>query len=319
MAFQLVPVEQSPMAQFTPSSAQTMRDFSGGLGGGVNKLSIKGGRFRLMQGGDERKVIPDPHLDVVLLASLPNISRQFYAEKYDANAEGKAPDCYSLDGLHPEADSPALQASACGSCPMNVKGTSQTGGRACRYLRTVVVGVVDGDKLVPYRFDINSMSLLGDSQKESQLFSFKDYIMRLASARVGQQSGLDPRAVITRLVMDTAASVPKLFFQCLGYVDAETYKSASDMSDSPEVQSLLRPIAAPRAAAPAAVAPPAAPISPPPRPAPRPAARPAPAAVATPFIPPMTTAAPAPVTGTITVNAGVAPADIEFIDDLLGK
>ena len=75
----------------------------GGNAGFKNRISIKGGVFRLVSGGKEIASIEERYLDVVMINAAKDISRTFYAEKFDEeNVSG--PVCWSSDGVAPDAD-----------------------------------------------------------------------------------------------------------------------------------------------------------------------------------------------------------------------
>src|SRR3990167_273107 len=104
-------------------------------GGGGPRISIKGGVFRMLVGGEELAKNEDRAMNVVVVASSPDTARTFYAEGYVEGQDAKAPDCYSSNGSAPEADAKAKQSVTCATCPQNVAGSGHNGTRACRYSR----------------------------------------------------------------------------------------------------------------------------------------------------------------------------------------
>jgi hypothetical protein len=193
----------------------------GGLAGGINRLSIKGNRFRFYRGGTEVYVHPDRELEVVIIGANPGVSRIWFKNPY-GQVEGQRPTCWSHDGVAPEAPPeqiPQVQTSAgwrpvnsCAECPNNVKGSGQNGGRACQFKKRVVVvspDDIDGDA---YAFDINAMSLFGDSDPANGERSLKDYVAYLCAPRPGFQRGIPPHAIITRMTFNVNESVPVVRF-----------------------------------------------------------------------------------------------------------
>ena len=104
-------------------------------------VSIGGGRFTLIDASNNEIPVPtfDPAIGVYLDAAIIDVnqhmSRMYFAEAYDSNAEGTRPDCFSDNGVaasigaasvpllqppHPRAGQPAA---TCSECPMAVWGS----------------------------------------------------------------------------------------------------------------------------------------------------------------------------------------------------
>ena len=65
-----------------------------------NRLSIRGGTFRVINEGTE---YPGGHqLHAVIVGANPRLSKQYYANPYDPTAQVSAPDCWSADGIKPK-------------------------------------------------------------------------------------------------------------------------------------------------------------------------------------------------------------------------
>lgn len=180
----------------------------GGLAGrSINRISLRNGKFRFNIKGVEVSVQQGDHLDVVILAANPAVSRIFYKDAYDPSAEGIRPDCYSRNGETPEADSPLRQAEKCALCPQNAVNSSRSGtGKACAYKKRVVV--VDPGKIggIAFALDIAAMGLFGEDDKANRKFNLKSYIEALKA------NGFIIPSVVTRMSFDDEESVPKLFF-----------------------------------------------------------------------------------------------------------
>ena len=72
------------------------------IGGKVNRLSLKGQKFRIIEGGQEVSVIREESLGIILLAAQPKYSRVFYLKPYEEDDAKGRPDCYSNDGELPD-------------------------------------------------------------------------------------------------------------------------------------------------------------------------------------------------------------------------
>jgi len=64
-------------------------------GGGIPRISIRAGRYRLSEDGVETTV--GVTLDTIIVGANPRVSKVFYAKAFDASAENVRPDCWSND------------------------------------------------------------------------------------------------------------------------------------------------------------------------------------------------------------------------------
>ena len=93
--------------------------------GGFPRISIKGSRFRIIE-GDTETVLDQTFLDVVVVGANPRLSKQWYAKAWTPDSEPSAPDCFSLDGIGPDPESTSPQNDLCASCPQNAWGSKIT-------------------------------------------------------------------------------------------------------------------------------------------------------------------------------------------------
>ena len=178
------------------------------------RISIKGGVFRLISGGEEIASIDERYLDVVIVNAAPKVSRTFYMGKYE---EGKttAPDCWSADGERPDAKAEKPQSLTCASCPQNISGSGDGTSRACRYsqrLAVVLENDMQGDVL---QLSLPAQSIFGKEEGKNRPLQ--------AYARYMSAMGAGPDAVVTRLKFDTKAPVPKLFFEAKRWLTDDEY------------------------------------------------------------------------------------------------
>jgi len=111
-------------------------------GGGIPRISIRAGRYRLSEDGVETTV--GVTLDTIIVGANPRVSKVFYAKAFDASAENVRPDCWSNDGLKPDASVEAPVHSGCADCPNNVLGSkilpSGAKSKMCADQRHLAVG-----------------------------------------------------------------------------------------------------------------------------------------------------------------------------------
>ena len=185
---------------------------AGGGASGGKRVSIKGGVFRLVSGGKEIAAIEERYLDVVVVNAAPKVSRVFYAAKYDSE-KVSAPDCWSADGVTPDAAVAEKPAAKCDACPNNIAGSGQGNSRACRYqqrLAVVLANDMEGDVL---QLTLPATSIFGKEEGEKRPLQ--------AYARWLAAQNIDPSEVITRMNFDTKSESPKLFFKPMRWLDDE--------------------------------------------------------------------------------------------------
>jgi hypothetical protein len=246
---------------------------TGGLSSGNSfpRISIKGARFRIVE-GDTETVLESTTMDAVIVGANPRLSKTWYAKQWTPDSEPQAPDCFSLDGIGPDPESTAPQNDLCASCPQNAWGSKVTPQgqqiKACSDNKRLAVVAADDASGPVYLLSVTPAALKGLNQYQKEL-----------SVR-----GIPPEIVKTRVSFDTDASFPKLKFTFGGFLDAETQQVVDGLFGSESVkeitgETIRQPVAVPQLPKPASVtaqaAPkPAAPVAAPveePAPAPAPA------------------------------------------------
>jgi hypothetical protein len=240
---------------------------AGGIGSGETtaRISIKGSRFRIAEGGTET-VLDTTNLDVVVVGANPRLSKTWYAKAWTPESEPSSPDCFSLDGVGPDVQATEPQNDLCASCPQNAWGSKVTPQgkqiKACSDQKRLAVVSADDPTGPIYLLQVTPAALqgLGKYQKELSL------------------RGIPAEIVRTRVSFDTDASFPKLKFDFGGFLDADTQQEVDKLFGTEEVRQItgeLRTAAAPavpKIASPQQVAPKPAPVAAQPEPAPTPVA-----------------------------------------------
>jgi hypothetical protein len=199
-------------------------------GGGMKRVSIKGGVFRLLASGKEVASIEDRHLDVIIVKAAPKVSRIFYAGGYDKDAAAAAPDCTSADGEKPDAGVKNKQSSSCTTCPQNIAGSGNGQSRACRYqqrLAVVLANNPDGDVL---QVTLPATSIFGKEDGD------KRPLQAYARYMAAQTPPVNLDAIVTRMKFDTKAESPKLFFSPMRWLTDDEYESAVEQSKSKDAE-----------------------------------------------------------------------------------
>lgn len=197
---------------------------AGGLAGSAEfpRISIKGSRFRIIEGGAET-VLEDTKLSVVIVGANPRLSKTFYAKQWTPDSEPSSPDCYSLDGIRPHGESTDPQNDTCAGCPMNAWGSKITPMgqqiKACADQKRLAVVASNDPEGPVYLLQITPAALkgLGSYQKELQM------------------RGIPVEAVKTVVTFDTDASFPKLMFKFGGFLDEGEYAAVEGLFGSDKV------------------------------------------------------------------------------------
>ncbi|HAY46940.1 MAG TPA: hypothetical protein DCY55_11750, partial [Gammaproteobacteria bacterium] len=225
-------------------------DLYDGIQAGFAVVSIRGSRWRISKGGETEPVVnadgePVASLECVIVKASRNVSKIFYAEAY-AEGDAEAPDCWSVDGLTPDAGSGTPQSKTCATCPQNVWGSKITPAgkktKACGDNRRIAV-VPLGD-ILNKKYD-GAMLLRVPAASLADLALY-------GKGMAGK--GFPYNAVGTKMGFDLEASFPKLTFRPVRPLTEEQLMEVAEVSRSPQVQAILE-VAAEHAAPAAAVEP----------------------------------------------------------------
>lgn len=257
-------------------------DLDAGVSAGFPVISIKGAKWRIVDGGEEHPIyMPGtrdlaPFVKVVILRANAAISKTYYEGQYVEGTDAK-PTCYSNDGIRPAADAEHPQAETCAACPHNVWGSkiSPSGAKikACADVRRIALLPVEDLDYSPVLLRIPGASL-GDLAGYGKAL---------------KQRGIPYAAVVTKLSFDPDAAFPKIMFQFERVLTPEEMNLVAERMTEPVVDDILgltsrvtprqEPAATDGFGIPADIAPPAQAAAPAPAPEPEaePEAAPAPA------------------------------------------
>jgi len=187
----------SHLAQRVGVPSILAQSLAGGIGSGeaTARISIKGSRFRIVEGGTET-VLDSTSLDIVVVGANPRLSKTWYAKAWTPESEPASPDCFSMDGVSPDASSVEPQNDLCASCPQNAWGSKVTPQgkqiKACSDQKRLAVVSADDPTGPVYLLSVTPAALQGLSKYQKEL-----------SLR-----GIPAEIVRTRVSFDTDASFP---------------------------------------------------------------------------------------------------------------
>lgn len=235
---QVIPFESKNLPAFLKGKAAAVNtDLTTGVGsGGYPVLSIKGKIFTLVK-GDTRTVLRKPDdpdeiaqaVEIVILKANPHLSKVYYAKGYDEDGQNQKPDCFSNDGLRPDAGSAEPQSKTCALCPHNAWGSGRGGkGKACQDSRRVAIAAAG---------QLNEPMLL--RVPPATLKPLAEYANSLA------KRGAPYNAVVTKIRFEAEEATPKLEFKPVGFLSEDQYAEAEEVSNSDLVAQIIGTSAVP--------------------------------------------------------------------------
>lgn len=197
---------QQRLAQFNVASS--LSALSGG-GAEIDRISVKGSRFRIQQVGMDEVVLNQLHLDGVIVYANPHVTKAYYSKTYDPNAEDQSPDCASSNGFGPDAGVKNPQSNQCATCPQNVWGSkvSPRGAKikACSDAQRIAFLPIDPSTnnffMVDGKPKAFAMNIPAASMKALGIF-----------AKTLNQRGLPLEITLARITFDPNAEFPKMEF-----------------------------------------------------------------------------------------------------------
>lgn len=197
-----------------------------GLGRSMPRISIRGGRFRRIVGGEQVGKPKATPLNVVVIRAS-DINRSYYEEAYDPDNPGP-PTCWSVGSETPSPDVPKdqRQSAKCSTCPMNVKGSGQGNSRACRFSMRLALAL-EGDLENIYQMQLPAMSIFGKA--EGQDMGMQAY------AKYLNANGLMLAGLVTEMSFDEDTEAPKLYFRPVRPLEEDEFETVAGLYESEEV------------------------------------------------------------------------------------
>lgn len=196
-----------------------------GSGGGVKRISIKGGVFRMVVGGEEVARNEDRAMNVIIVAAAPKISRKYYEGVYEEGVK-VTPKCWSADGERPDSTVKVPQSTSCATCPKNVKGSGQGDSRACRFEQRLAVVLENDINGSVYQLTLPAASIFGKG--ENGKWPLQTYAQMIGS------KGVPITSVVTEMRFDTNAAVPRLTFKPVRWLETDEFMQAMEQGKTPD-------------------------------------------------------------------------------------
>ena len=213
----------NPGALANRQRASVMDDMGTGLGASRGAhISLKSGRFKLVNAAGMETPVQSLALDVIVIAASPVVNRVMYGD-YDPTLESP-PICFSDNGRGPSVNAVSPQSPVCETCPNNVRGSDTTfSGKpttACQRRKKLAV-ILPGDPAVNvYELQVPPASL-------THLKEYRDWIARQASP-FGR--AVDIADLVTRVEWSTEKQFV-LTFRPVGWASDERTLQVIDYID----------------------------------------------------------------------------------------
>jgi hypothetical protein len=199
----------------------TTKDIAGSSGG--KQISIKGGVWRMVVGGEEVAKNEDRSMNVVVISAGKGVSRTFYADKYEEGKDIK-PACWSAEGVVPNEEVPEPQGKTCATCPQNIEGSGDGKSRACRYSKRLAVALENDIGGNIYRLSVPAKSYFGKADGDKMPLQ--------AYGKFLSGHGIPITGVVTEARFDTAEAVPVLKFRAVRPLTREEWELAKSQSQT---------------------------------------------------------------------------------------
>ena len=208
------------------------KDACDGIGIGMYPIiKTSGTRFALVKDGEE-KIVKSLELKVVILKAKAGFEKRYYEGAYDPNStEAKAPDCYSLNGVTPEAGVAHQQNPTCAGCWANAFGSGKDAngnpskGKACTDRKLTAV-------LYPNP-DTKALEIYGLSLPPASLKAFGAYVTTLTA------NNIPLPAAFTIVGFDDKSTFPVLTFTFGGVMGEKELSQVVPLIESPEVKAII--------------------------------------------------------------------------------
>lgn len=206
----------------------TTKDIAGSSGG--KQISIKGGVWRMVVGGEEVAKNEERAMNFVVIASGKGVTRTFYADKYEEGKDIK-PSCWSAEGVVPNEEVKNPQAKSCATCPQNIEGSGDGKARACRYSKRLAVALENDIGGNIYRLSVPAKSYFGRAEGEKMpLQAFGKFL---------SGHGIPITGIVTEARFDTAEAVPVLKFRAVRPLTKDEWELAKSQSQTEDAKQAI--------------------------------------------------------------------------------
>lgn len=207
-----------------------------GIRGGFAILGYRGKVWSIKYQGNEKPLMrddgdgPRASVEVVIVKAATNIAKIFYESGF-VDGSTAPPDCWSTNGVTPDAGASKKQSNTCAGCPKNAWGSKVTEAgkqtKACSDSKRLAI--------VPLN-DLANEIFGGPMLLRCPAASLKD--LKMYGDQL-QGYGFPYFAVATRISFDVQEAFPKFVFTALRPLTDEEADVVLDLRDDPRVDNIL--------------------------------------------------------------------------------
>jgi len=211
-------------------------ELSSGITGGFGIVTYKGKVWRTKYRGEEQMLMAEdgrnarPELEIIIVKAAQVISKVYYEEGFQDGSTAP-PDCWSVNGVVPDAAASKKQSATCAGCPKNAWGSRVTEagkpGKACSDNKRLVV--------VPAA-DIRNESLGGPMMLRVPPASLQDMA---TFGKMMESKGFPYYSFVTRLRFDPKEAFPKFIFEPVRPLTEDEAKLVIEARNNPITTRIL--------------------------------------------------------------------------------
>jgi hypothetical protein len=217
----------------TAVAAHTRRDdgFTAHITGSSQtskRISIRGGKFRLMVNGKEIEKSNQDALEVVIVNASPHVHRMYFSKAYVPGEKMPPPTCWTSDSINLMMLLLINKQKHVYHAPQNIKGSGANGTKACRFSRRVAVVRADDLNGDVYQMTLPAQSIFGNGTKDCKpLHEYTDYV---------RANGQNLMSVVSRVSFDEDSSSTKIGFKPIRVLNDDEYAICTTKSTSEEAK-----------------------------------------------------------------------------------
>lgn len=218
-------------------------ELSGGVTSGFPVISYKGKVWRVKKGGESQAHVNEhgealPSIDVVILRSHDKLSKTYYEGAYTEGDQSK-PDCWSSDGVRPDAGVPKPVNDLCAVCPKNQWGSKQTDdgrpARACQDVRRVAVAMSHQiEDVAAGKRELDDVDVLLLRVPPASLNPLKDYALKVLKPK-----GIPYHVLVTKVGFDNDVAYPKFTFKGLRFLNEDEFTAVATLREGDEAKRVI--------------------------------------------------------------------------------
>lgn len=232
----------SQMTPFNPGARPThlapvvgtsdITDLTAGVTASYPVLRMKGKVWSISSNGNTKALVDPntgyalPAVRLVMVKANGHVSKTFYKAGY-SEGDSAPPDCWSFDGVKPDASVPAACANTCAACPNNRLGSriSDSGSRvkACPDVKRIAVMEPTSGTLMLLRLPYTSMK------------SLSKYAVDLSN----MQPAVGYNEIVTEMAFDMSKAHPEVVFKAARWLTPQETEAVTEALASPLLQDIL--------------------------------------------------------------------------------